>query len=80
VRKNIEEMGKYVTELIIEAENDDKVLDTVNKPYTILYDTNLDRLNQAINILAVKRGYRVVNVSNSTAYWTACLEKMESKQ
>jgi hypothetical protein len=54
VRKNIEEMGKYVTELIIEAENDDKVLDTVNKPYTILHDSNLDRLNQAINILAVK--------------------------
>jgi Skp family chaperone for outer membrane proteins len=72
-------MGKYATELIIEAENDDKVLDTVNKPYTILYDGNVDRLNKAINILAVKRGYRVVNVSNSIAYWTACLEKMESK-
>jgi hypothetical protein len=72
-------MGKDVTELIIEDENGE-VLDKIYKPYTLLNDTNLDRPNQAINILAVKRGYRVVTVSESFgSHWTACLEKMESK-
>jgi hypothetical protein len=71
-------MGKDVTELIIEDENGE-VLDKIYKPYTLLKDTNLDRLNQAINILAMKRGYRVVTVSESFgSHWTACLEKMES--
>lgn len=71
---------KNVTEVIIEAENDDKVLDTaVYKPYTLLQDTNLDRLNKAINILAVKKGYRVVTVSESYGgIWTACLEKKDN--
>jgi hypothetical protein len=70
-------MGKKMTELIIEAENDDKVLDTaVYKPYTLLQDTDLDRLNKAINILAVKKEYRVVSVSESFGQiWTACMEK-----
>jgi hypothetical protein len=68
------EMAKNITEVIIEAENDDKVLDTVNKPYTLLNDVSLMRLSQAINILAVKKGYRVVTMSESFgSHWTACL-------
>jgi hypothetical protein len=71
-------MGKEVTELIIEDENGE-VLDKIYKPYTILYDSNLERLNQAINILAMKRGYRVISMSHGFGGWTVCLEKkMES--
>jgi hypothetical protein len=66
-------MGKYTTEEIIEGK--ESVLDKIYKPYTILYDKQLDRLNQAINILAEKRGYRVVNVSEGWGGWTVCMEK-----
>ncbi len=62
-------MGKTITGLIIEGKT--SVLDSICKPYTILYDKQLDRrLTQAINILAVKRGYRVVNVSERWGGWT----------
>ena len=72
-------MAKKMTEQIIEDKNGE-VLDNIYKPYALLQDTDLDRLNKAINILAVKKGYRVVNVSESYGgIWTACLEKMESK-
>lgn len=68
-------MGKFVTEQIIEDKNGE-VLDKIYKPYTLLQDINLDRLNQAITILVVKKGYRVVTVSESFGNrWTACLEK-----
>ncbi len=52
-------MAKYLTELIIEGKS--SVLDNLYEPYILLVDHKLDRLIQAINLVAVKKGYKVVN-------------------
>ena len=53
--------GKYLTEGIVEGKA--SVLDNLQEPYLFLLDIRLDRLEAAINIVAVKKGYRVVNQS-----------------
>ena len=68
--------GLYITELIVEGKFS---FDELPEPYLFLIDDELDRLLKAINIVATKKGYRVVSVSASLGQWTACLEKMESK-
>ncbi len=55
-------MGKRLTELIIEGEQ--SVMDNLGEPYLFLVDRDLDRLEEAINILAdEKMGYGAVNQS-----------------
>jgi hypothetical protein len=66
-------MGKYLTEVIVEGKA--SVLDNLSEPYLILLDNELGRLNQAVNIVAVQKGYRVLSVSESIGRWTVCLEK-----
>ncbi len=66
-------MGKYLTEVIVEGKA--SVLDNLSEPYLIFLDNELGRLNQAVNIVAVQKGYRVLSVSESIGRWTVCLEK-----
>lgn len=81
-------MGKKIEtvtpEHVIEAE-ERSLLDHKNflillsEPYLFLTDHKLDRLTQAINILATKKGYRVLNQSIDA--WNkniiVCMEKQK---
>jgi hypothetical protein len=69
---------KYLTELIIEGK-EPSVLDNLPEPYLFLGDDKLDRLNQAVNIVAVKKGYRVVSQSLNTS-WGNVLVLMEKEK
>jgi hypothetical protein len=57
------------------------VMDNLSEPYLFLIDTQLDRLLQAVNIIAIKKGYKVVNHSvdawNKLVY--VLLEKLQQK-
>jgi hypothetical protein len=66
--------GKKLTELIIEGKKS-AVLDNLPEPLLFLDDDDLSRLNQAVNILVVNRGYRVLNISQGFGHYTVCLEK-----
>jgi hypothetical protein len=66
--------GKYLTELIIEGKA--SVLDNLPEPYLFLGDDELDRLLHAVNIVAVKKGYRVVSQSLNSS-WGNVLVLME---
>jgi hypothetical protein len=38
-------------------------MDTLPQPYLFLEDTNIDQLTEAMNLIALKKGYRVVSHS-----------------
>ena len=66
-------MGKKTfTEQIIEGKPG--VLDNLPEPYLFLVDRgDIYRLTQAVNILATKKGYRVVNQSVTDVHFVYVL-------
>jgi hypothetical protein len=72
-------MGKYLTELIIEGKP--SVMDNLPEPYIFLVDKELKRLQEAVNILATEKGYRVINQSvTPVQYVYVLMEKKSSSK
>jgi hypothetical protein len=66
--------GKYLTEGIVEGKA--SVMDNLSEPYLFLQDDDRERLTRAMNILAIEKGYRVVNAFTwSGLPWVVCMEK-----
>jgi hypothetical protein len=74
-------LSKRLTEWIILR--DAKVMDNnlLPEPYLFLEDDDTERLTRAMNILAIEKGYGVVNAFTwSGLPWVVCMEKKEEKK